>query len=554
MKTVLFFALLFVFLGIVLIPYAGLQADEVLFTQPLYGLINVTFALPVFHHLVPLMVMSYIGALKSFIYWPLSWIFSPSVYFVRLPMVLVGAATVLVFYKWAGIFAGPRGALLAAVLLATDPTFLLTDTFDWGPVALQHLLVVAGCLLIARGRLSWGAFLFGLALWNKAIFLWTLAGLVLASSVVCHAAVRAVLANRRQCARAALAFVLGALPLLVFNVKQLNATLGGNAHLSFENFPVKYAVLSSAVDGSGLLGYLVAPESEENPKEPSSLQGRVASWISQRSGHREKNLMFYAILLATAMAFLWWRAPGRRAALFAVVCGGVTFLAMAVTRNAGTGIHHSVLLWPMPQLLVGASFGALPWRWLRVGIVALLAGANLLVVNQYIVQFERNGTVGSFTDAMSPLAESLAGSTNTIHIVDWGIFEPVNFLQQGKLHLHQSYPFLIQATLDAGQRREIDAMLTDSHGLFVGHVPSREVFHGVTERLETIAREEEYEKEPIRIVADRNGRAVFQIFRFRHTPTAPPNTVTSGACASAGPKLEARETGAIICTQLSASR
>jgi hypothetical protein len=56
-----------------------------------------------------------------------------------------------------------------------------------------------------------------------------------------------------------------------------------------------------------------------------------------------------------------------RAALVAIVCGGVTFLAMAVTRNAGMGIHHSVLIWPMPQLLVGASLGALPWRWLRVG-------------------------------------------------------------------------------------------------------------------------------------------------------------------------------------------
>jgi hypothetical protein len=529
MKAILLFIVFFVFLEFVLIPYAGLQADEVLFAQPLYGLINVTVALSVFHHLVPLMAMSYIGALKSFIYWPLSWIFSFSVYFVRLPMVLVGAATVLVFYKWAGTFAGPRSALLAAVLLATDPTFLLTDTFDWGPVALQHLLVVSGCLLIARGRLSWGAFLFGLALWNKAIFLWTLTGLVLASLVVCQAAVRAVLADRRQCGRAALAFVLGALPLLVFNVKQPNSTLGDNAHFSFENFPVKYAVLSSAVNGSGLFGYLVALESEENPKEPSSPQGRAASWISQHSGRRERNLMFEAILLAAAMALLWRRHPGRRAARFAIVCSGVTFLAMAVTRNAGAGIHHSVLLWPMPQLLVGASFGALPWRWLRVGVVALLAGSNLLVVNQYIVQFERNGTVGSFTDAMNPLAESLAGSTDTIHIIDWGIFEPVDFLQQGKLHLRQSYLFLIQATPDPGQRREIDAMLADPHALFVGHVPSREAFHGVNEHLETVAREEGYEKEPVRIVADRNGRAVFQVFRFQPTLAGPPNATTSSS-------------------------
>jgi hypothetical protein len=305
MKTVLLFALLFVFLGFVLIPYNGLESDEVIFAQPLHGLINPMFAVSVHHHPVPLMLMSYIGTLKSLIYWPLSWIFSSSVYFVRFPMVLVGAATVLVFYKWACIFAGPRCALLAAVLLATDPTFLLTDTFDWGPVALQHLLLVSGCLLIARGRLSWGAFLFGLALWNKTIFLWTLAGLSLASFVVCHSAVRSVLADRRRCARAALAFVLGALPLLVFNVKHPNATLGENAHLSLENFRVKYVVLSSAVDGSGLLGYLVAPESQENPKEPSSVQGRAASWILQHSGRPERNLMFDAVRLAAAMAFLW---------------------------------------------------------------------------------------------------------------------------------------------------------------------------------------------------------------------------------------------------------
>src|SRR5260370_38262943 len=99
MKTILFFALLFVFLGFILIPYNGLESDEVLFTPPLHGMINPTFSIRVFHHLVPLMINTYIGALKSFLYWPLSWIFSPSAYLVRLPMVLVGAAIVLIFYK-----------------------------------------------------------------------------------------------------------------------------------------------------------------------------------------------------------------------------------------------------------------------------------------------------------------------------------------------------------------------------------------------------------------------------------------------------------------------
>jgi hypothetical protein len=530
MKVVLLFALLFVFLGCLLIPYAGIEADEVLFAQPLYGYIDQTFAVSIFHHLFPLMVMSYIGALKTLIYWPLSWVVSSSVYFVRLPMVLAGAATVLVFYKWASTFAGPRGALLAAVLLATDPIFLLTDTFDWGPVALQHLLVVSGCLLIARGRLSWGAFLFGLALWNKAIFLWTLAGLGVAALLVLPAAVRAVLADRRSWTRALLAFALGALPLLIYNVRHPNSTLGDNGHLSFEHFPSKYQELTGAVDGSGLFGFLVAPDSKENRREPESPQGRAASWISDRLGHHYKNLMPYAILIAASMVLLWWRAPGRRAALFAAICGGVTFLAMAVTRNAGGGIHHTVLVCPMPQLLVGASFGALPLRWLRVGLVALLVGANLLVVNQYLVQFERYGSDGRFTDAVKPLADSLAGSTgNTVYVIDWGIFEPVHFLQQGKSNLRQSWGYLIQATPDPGQRSEIDAMLADPHALFVNHVPSREAFQGVGEHLETIAREEGYERIPIRTVADRNGRAVFQVFRFQPAPAGPLRATTSGS-------------------------
>ena len=170
-------------------------------------------------------------------------------------MVLVGAATIVIFYRWAGIFAGPRGALLAAVLLATDPIFLLSDTFDWGPVALQHLLLVSGCLLIARGRLTWGTFLFGLALWNKAVFAWTLAGLGLATLLVFPSAVHAVLADRRRWIRAALAFALGALPLLIYNAKHANLTLGDNAHFSWEHFPVKYRELTIALDGSGLQGY-----------------------------------------------------------------------------------------------------------------------------------------------------------------------------------------------------------------------------------------------------------------------------------------------------------
>jgi hypothetical protein len=379
--------------------------------------------------------------------------------------------------------------------------------------------VVFGCFLIARGRLSWGTFLFGLALWNKAIFTWTLAGLGMAALLVFPAAVGAVLADWRRWTRTLLAFALGALPLLYFNEKHPHSTFG-NAAFSVENLPVKYQELRAAVDGSGLFGFLVAPDSEEHRREPQSPQGRAASWISDRLGRRQKNLMPYAILIAASLLLLWWRAPGRRAALFAIVCGSVTFLAMAVTRDAGTAVHHTVLIWPMPQLLVGAALGALPWPWLRVGLVALLVGANLLVINQYIAQFEQNGSYGTFTDATDPLAASLAGTPDeNIYIIDWGIYETVDFLLQGQLHLREAYPLFQQPLPAPRQSREIDAMIVDPHALFVDHIPGLEQFRGAGARLEAAARSKGYEKIPMQTIADRNGRAIFQVFRYQKAST-----------------------------------
>ena len=85
----------------------------------------------------------------------------------------------------------------------------------------------------------------------------------MAMLLVFPSAVRAVLSDRRRWMSAALAFALGALPLLIYNVKHANATLADNAHFTWEQFPVKYQELTGAPDGSGLQGYLVAAESRE---------------------------------------------------------------------------------------------------------------------------------------------------------------------------------------------------------------------------------------------------------------------------------------------------
>ena len=96
------------------------------------------------------MVMTYIGSLKTLVYWPIFRIFGASPWTLRLPVVLLGAITIFVFFHLARASGGARAAAIGAFLLATDPVFLLTNTFDWGPVALEHVFLVTGCWFVYR--------------------------------------------------------------------------------------------------------------------------------------------------------------------------------------------------------------------------------------------------------------------------------------------------------------------------------------------------------------------------------------------------------------------
>ena len=89
------FCCLFILLGVALIPYAGIENDEALFSAPIY----LQISRHLFRNWVPLMVMSYVGTLKTWIYFPIFKILGVSVWSVRLPMVLTGALTVWFFFE-----------------------------------------------------------------------------------------------------------------------------------------------------------------------------------------------------------------------------------------------------------------------------------------------------------------------------------------------------------------------------------------------------------------------------------------------------------------------
>ena len=55
-------------------------------------------------------------------------------------------------------------------------------------------------------------------------------------------------------------------------------------------------------------------------------------------------------------------------------------------------------------------------------------------MNQYVAQFERDGAGDVFTDALYPLSASLdAYADRTLYLIDWGMFDNLNLLHEGRL-------------------------------------------------------------------------------------------------------------------------
>jgi len=140
----------FVLAGNLLIPYLGIENDEALFAQGLYRPRGELYSIHIGRSSVPIMLMTYLGALKSWIYGPILKLFGISLYTLRQPMLLAGALSIWLFFLLLRRIAGLRAALIGCALLAVDSLYLLTACFDWGPVALQHLLLAAGVLLVVQ--------------------------------------------------------------------------------------------------------------------------------------------------------------------------------------------------------------------------------------------------------------------------------------------------------------------------------------------------------------------------------------------------------------------
>ena len=509
----------FAFLSVAILPYPGLQDDELLFSVPLYLPQGTMFSVRAFGGRVPLMLNGYLGAFKTWLYAGIFEFFEPSRWSVRAPMVLVGVMTIWLTWLWTRRAAGPRAAVFTVALLATDSVFIVTNTFDWGPVALQHALLMGGLVALqywfekdSRRYLFLGFFLFGLGLWDKALMIWPLVGLSVATLCVHPKELRHHF-RRVPLAMAVASLLLGALPLFTYNLIRHGATASANTKLSLSLIPDKLTELRSTLNGSVLLGPLVATSAGPLEQTPTTLLERGSVAIESALGAHPDNWMLPALALSiVCMIFL-----RSRLLAFILIAMVVTWLQMAANTGTGGAAHHVILLWPFPCVFVGVALAGLPSRASYfvtaavTALVAILVCGNLLNTNEYLADLIVKGAVNSWTDASYRLAGAVFPyRSSQIGTVDWGYIDNLRMMYGGNLKL----------TAMTDGRTDVSALIATPDFIFIQHTDDQQIFDGVNDRLRSEARALGYSELVERVVHDNQARPVFEIFRFVKTPQA----------------------------------
>jgi 4-amino-4-deoxy-L-arabinose transferase-like glycosyltransferase len=494
---------LFIATAMLFVSRPGIEADEALVANPAF------FS----WHSIPLMHFSYVGALKTWLYAGIFAILKPGPVSLRTPTVLLGAAAILLFFLLLDRTIGRRAAWIGALLLATDSMFVILEAIDYGPNALHFVLKLgAMLLLVSFGRtgsartLAAAFFLFGLGLWDKAIFAWALVGISLATAIVFPRAVWRRF-TVRNLAIAAASMIVGALPLVIYNIARPLETFKSSAHQAHEPIALKAAMLENTVSGAAFFNFFTSIAPPPRPDAANTNGLKFSQAVSEATHYPAHNFTLWALCFSCLGLFA---RASRKPVLFGLLALAGTWMPMALTAGAGVAVHHVILLWPFQFLAIAATLGAIPWRAASAAVTLLLCASNLALTNEYYWELVRNGPDIRWTDADSPLEQCLETlRPPNIYIVDWGIYETIRLLSD------KTAPLQVPDFGDADSLRKI---IADPRAVFVSHTAKFANLPQQRLLLEDAVSAAGYEEVPVEIVYDHYGRATFEVFRFRKIP------------------------------------
>jgi Dolichyl-phosphate-mannose-protein mannosyltransferase len=557
---------------------AGLNAMQLIAGQPVTAFRDATVQVGSWR--LPLMVQDYIGALNVYLALPFLLLGGINVVALRWLSLLTGALTLLLAWRVADRLGGSVAAVVTVILLATSPTFVFWSRQGIFVTNLTALLLMAALLSGLRwwsGRRArdlWlTAFLLGLGVYAKLLFVWAIGAL----AAVALVEMQMTRSKRKAPAHASqdggadstdhqeaashnppgvwlvalVCFLVPLIPLILFNLRT-----GGTIASVFGNLGRSYYGVNNAAYVPNLLSRLQQVQ--------TLLRGDQFWYLGELFANRWAPWLAGGLIaVASVQAFLLWRrrlssrerteAGGRASSCrhYAFLLP-LVLLLLIVAQSAFTVsdlfITHFALLYPLIPLAGGLAAAALV-RGSRgegeetsapgapgeggggsgrrapsflpalVSVFAVLAvvwwaAANLSTTVQYHKVLSLSGGYSAHSDAVYQLAASLdqEGTAEPLAL-DWGLAAPVQFLTAGRVNPVEVFGYDRMDAPDAGFNERLSGFLDDPDSLFLAHMPDVTVFDGRVDALKALAAQRGLELEEQGRFSERSGHPLFVLYR-----------------------------------------
>src|SRR5438105_2786233 len=380
----------------------------------------------------PLFIQTYLGALKSWMLIPAFSTFGSNVAVLRATNLFCQLIALLFLMLATRRWFGLATALIAGVLLAVDPTFLFLSVLDWGVAGPSFLCRCACfCFMIRwnqkrklRDAFFVGLFA-GLGFFNKADFAVFLIAITLA----------ALFSYRRQffdairqqsssIATASLGFALGGGPMLLKVPRMFALTISGPHPNAPGELATKFKTMLSMYDGSHFYRLM-------------NVGGVFERMYDGATGPRATIEIAVVTACIIFGVFAYRKPIGRtRALVFLIVAAVLISFGVFLLPDA-VRIHHAVLVYPLPHLIL-AALVALAWnitipvRTVAVLLIAAacLSGFRSIEATKKLIQ--QTGGRGRWSESFDKFCrENRSRSDLTIVSLDWGFNEQLMFLTDG---------------------------------------------------------------------------------------------------------------------------
>lgn len=508
--------LTFVVVGGWQLTVPGLYYDELLFVDAALGHPNGQFR-DFSLGPVPIMLMTYIGALKAWLYFPIFQLFSVSAYSVRLPVLLIGALTLWIHARMLERAFSRQTALVFLPLAAVEPSTLLHTRLDWGPTALMMLLRA----LLLLGVVSWirtrePRFLWlalgaaALGTFDKLNFLWFGPALLLALVLVYPGVIHDFWRQQRRQFLAVLGGGGAAAALLLAYTSRVVALSDDTGTFDpLYRFAVVRQLLTGEVAGVGVYSVVTTRDDLWSLAAPHLQILLVAGAGALLCGLWQRQRIDWRMLVFLALFFLF------------------TLLALYLTPQA-TGPHHLATLVPswlfaLAVLLAPAFEGNGRWHRAVAGLAALLivvvCGSSLRMVWHSLEGFAA-APKPAWDAGSTRLAETLRQFPGQpIVTVDWGSATTINGLTDGGAEILDEWPLFLQP-LDEERARHFEALLP-RQPLFVVPAEGKANFPATRETFFAAASARGWTLQRLSTIPAYDSTPLYELYRAG-LPTLPP--------------------------------